>query len=274
VATSKFGYYIFGLKNGRLGIAEQLRMRVYKFLCKKFALDNLTKRRIKISEYSDMNDPFELRGVALSDPKLQSQLTHLIRSSGALCFSRNWRNPVLWSHYGDKHKGICLGLDIGAAVEVQEACYVETQQALNADALLAAAAQIETPEADVAFQETVVVERFRVPPPAVVANPAFSEVEKVVKALLLTKFKAWDYEDEVRILIGLREDQKEDTLYFAEFDENIQPSMVIVGPRCSVTKSEIEGAISGYSMPITIVQARLSPASYEVIEDTSGFNRD
>jgi hypothetical protein len=56
-------------------------MRVFKFLSKKFALDNLTKHRIKISEYSDMNDPFELRGAVLSDPELQNQLTQLIRST-------------------------------------------------------------------------------------------------------------------------------------------------------------------------------------------------
>ena len=81
MATSKFGDYILGLQNERLGIAEQTRMRVFKFLSKKFALDNLTKHRIKISEYSDMNDPFELRGAVLSDPELQNQLTQLIRST-------------------------------------------------------------------------------------------------------------------------------------------------------------------------------------------------
>jgi hypothetical protein len=29
-----------------------------------------------------------------------------------LCFSKNWQNPVLWGHYADNHKGICLGFDI------------------------------------------------------------------------------------------------------------------------------------------------------------------
>jgi hypothetical protein len=30
---------------------------------------------------------------------------------GLLCFSRDWQNPVLWSHYAAKHRGICLGFD-------------------------------------------------------------------------------------------------------------------------------------------------------------------
>ena len=31
---------------------------------------------------------------------------------GLLCFSKSWSNPLLWSHYGNKHNGICLGFDI------------------------------------------------------------------------------------------------------------------------------------------------------------------
>ena len=34
------------------------------------------------------------------------------QSYGILCFCRTKRNPVLWSHYADKHKGMCLGFDV------------------------------------------------------------------------------------------------------------------------------------------------------------------
>ena len=90
-------------------------------------------------------------------------------------------------------------------------------------------------------------------------------------ALLLTKFVDLRYEDEVRILLGLREDQRKDNLYFATFDENIQPSMVIVGARCTITPGEIEAAVSSYSTSITVVQAMLSPTSFEVVEDGCGL---
>jgi len=43
-------------------------------------------------------------------------LTHSIRnelsnhySYGICCFSSSYHNPVLWSHYGDEHAGICIG---------------------------------------------------------------------------------------------------------------------------------------------------------------------
>jgi hypothetical protein len=36
---------------------------------------------------------------------------------GVLCFSRRWHNPVLWSHYADRHQGICLGFDLDSRGE-------------------------------------------------------------------------------------------------------------------------------------------------------------
>lgn len=31
---------------------------------------------------------------------------------GMICFSKRWNNPLLWSHYADKHRGICLGFEV------------------------------------------------------------------------------------------------------------------------------------------------------------------
>lgn len=28
---------------------------------------------------------------------------------GVCCFSKTYSNPLLWSHYGDQHKGLCIG---------------------------------------------------------------------------------------------------------------------------------------------------------------------
>ena len=44
---------------------SSIKMRLYKFLSIKHAVENLVKRRIKISQYHEMNDPFELVGVSL-----------------------------------------------------------------------------------------------------------------------------------------------------------------------------------------------------------------
>jgi hypothetical protein len=31
---------------------------------------------------------------------------------GVCCFSTSFKNPLLWSHYGDKHNGICIGYNL------------------------------------------------------------------------------------------------------------------------------------------------------------------
>jgi len=91
-------------------------MRVYKFLTSEFAMNDIRERRIKISEISDLNDPFELIPCDLSDPKhlyaVLAMRDEMTRNRGLLCFSRSWTNPLLWAHYSDKHRGMCLGLDV------------------------------------------------------------------------------------------------------------------------------------------------------------------
>jgi hypothetical protein len=35
-------------------------------------------------------------------------LTQITARFGLLCFSSDWKDPVIWAHYGDKHRVICL----------------------------------------------------------------------------------------------------------------------------------------------------------------------
>jgi hypothetical protein len=47
-------------------------MRVYKFLTSEYAIKDIWERKLKISEISDLNDPFELIPCDLSDPRKTS----------------------------------------------------------------------------------------------------------------------------------------------------------------------------------------------------------
>lgn len=93
-------------------------MRVYHLLPRKWALDDLEHGRLKVAKFEDLNDPFELRGVNLGDRTVRTRFNRWRKLTsgklGLLCFSKNWRNPVLWSHYADQHRGICLGFDVPA----------------------------------------------------------------------------------------------------------------------------------------------------------------
>ena len=68
-----------------------------------FALSNLALRRIKISRFLDLNDPFELLGVDVIDPAqriaFRAMKQEINESKGLICFSKSWRNPLMWGHY-------------------------------------------------------------------------------------------------------------------------------------------------------------------------------
>jgi hypothetical protein len=91
-------------------------IRVYKFLDERFGLKTLKEKRLKISTLDDLNDPFELLPFVVADKSHRTALNEARRewgrTTGILCFSADWRDPVVWAHYSDKHRGLCLGFDI------------------------------------------------------------------------------------------------------------------------------------------------------------------
>lgn len=91
-------------------------MRAYHFLPAQLALDDIVKQRIKISEIEQTNDPFELWCVSQPNRRLRDALRaykkEMSQKFGLICFSEDWVNPLLWSHYADKHRGMCLGFDV------------------------------------------------------------------------------------------------------------------------------------------------------------------
>jgi len=91
-------------------------MRVYRFLGKEYGLKSLCEKRLKLSHLDDLNDPFELAPFNLTDPSRRQVFLKtkkdLAATKGMLCFSSDWCDPVIWAHYSDKHRGLCLGFEI------------------------------------------------------------------------------------------------------------------------------------------------------------------
>jgi hypothetical protein len=208
-------------------------MRVYKFLTSEFAMKDIWEHQIKISEISDLNDPFELIPCDLSKPAhLKAMLEmrdELTRNRGLLCFSRAWTNPLLWAHYADKHRGMCLGFDLNAGDDMARA--------------------VDYVEEPLPWQE----------PPT----------EEFTLKLLWTKFAGWRHEDEVRAFMT-REEEK-NRHYFIHFDDRLKLREIIVGHRCCIERGEISAAMASYSEPVPIIKARLSRTSFNVEENLIGF---
>lgn len=206
--------------------------RAYHFVSLAHGMDNLRRRRLKISRLDDLNDPFELWAIAQPDRRVRQALRatkeQMASGYGLLCFSLDWHNPLLWSHYGDRHRGIALGFDIDDEI-LKRVSYRKTRP----------------------FLRTI---DLRVP-----------------DWLLYTKYTDWNYEQEARIFTALNDLDPQTGLYFADFNEQLMLREVIAGSVCSVTEQQLREVV-GEGDGIILTKARLGIRSFRVVTDRRGFS--
>lgn len=210
-------------------------MNVYHLVSLQYGLENLRRRRLKIATLEDLNDPFEFRALELSNRTVRSaiQLTReqLSKTSGLLCFFKDWWNPVLWSHYADRHRGVCLGFEVPDSLL--------TRVAYGGRRLLHDLEALEPKDLN----------------------------EELMAALACTKYAHWRYEREFRAFVGLEDRDTETGLYFADFSDNLRPTHVIAGALSSVGRTEIDEAIGGLVPRPIVFKARLAFRSYRVVRN-------
>lgn len=77
-------------------------------------IDILMNRRLYASKYLDLNDPME--GFFLYDKNVPRDVVSKLRNERAttlICsLSTTPYNGLMWSMYGDEHKGVCIGLKV------------------------------------------------------------------------------------------------------------------------------------------------------------------
>ena len=179
-----------------------MRRRVYKFTSSQHGISSLEKRRLKVSAIEDLNDPFDFfaaidtthPGVAQAVSMLADQYRGKV---GLLCFSRNWDNLLLWSHYASSHTGICLGFDISGG-----------DSSANFDM-------------DVLYQPNLLQ----------IQRPEDVNLD-LANRLLRTKHESWSYEQEVRMLVNLNDPPDSQGLSWFEFGRLLVLREVIIGAQC------------------------------------------
>jgi hypothetical protein len=216
-------------------------MRAYKFLDAQFGLKSLYERRLKQSRISDLNDPFELTPYDLTNPVIRHTFLQtrdqLDEARGMLCFSASWSDPVIWAHYSDKHRGLCLGFKIPKVKN--------------------------DPETDESRRVTYVTRPLKFP--ANFENLPEAKRLAIVQKILFTKFVKWEYEKEIRIWAPLQ--HEENGLYYLEFDEKLQLAEVFIGAKCLLPKSAVERALGSFASNIKIKKVRAAYDRFKMTED-------
>ena len=212
-------------------------MRVYYYTAEEFALSNIANERIKISLLDELNDPFEFFGVDLSDKEFRKAFeagrVEAAKNFGITSFSKDWHNPLMWAHYGDKHKGICLGFDIDDS-HIREVTY---------------------------FPE-------RMPAEIDMRKKYGGLTEDIIINLMCTKFKGWEYENEIRVIVPL-EKKDPSGFYFTDFKGNMELKEVIIGHRCLLSTKQVAKYLCAYKSKVTIIKSRIAFTKYEVVSNKS-----
>ncbi|UWU23058.1 DUF2971 domain-containing protein [Rhizobium sp. CB3060] len=218
-------------------------MRLYYFTTKEYGLQNLEKRRLKVARILDLNDPFEFialkLGAKVQRQALRRRRDEIDQNYGIICFSDRWCDPLMWSHYADRHRGICLGFEIADAAQPTAIRYIRD-----------------------------------LPDPTALGYSSLEEMtDKQRMEMGFVKSTDWKYERERRLIIKLAEAQPEEAvikevpqiLYFQPFTDHIKLKEVIVGARCQLGKEELHAVIGDGLGKIEMIKARLAFKSFTVI---------
>jgi hypothetical protein len=211
-------------------------VRAYYLTSSEDAKSDIERRRLKVARFSEANDPFELLALNCHTPKARN-LTKRFRDSlnsttGLLSFSADWTNPVIWSHYANRHRGICLGFDLSRSA-VQTVVYED--------------------------------QRLRMALPDD-KDPDSIPID-VQEKLSRTKARDWQYERELRVFVDLAKVSTEKGLYFSSFDDNLRLAEVILGPRCDQELTTIAELVAHTNPGVVVFKARLALRSFRVVLD-------
>lgn len=213
-------------------------MLAYHFISSKYGLENIKHKRLKISRLEDLNDPFELLSLELSEKQLREAFVRvkeqLNRTRGILCFSEDWHNPVMWSHYAEKHKGLCLEFEISNEL-LAKINYSQSRLKKEMEGLFHSQSDVR---------------------------------ESAMDRILTTKFAHWKYERERRVFAGL-DSIDNDGYYYADFSEQLKLVGVIVGPRSTVSREELNNALDLAQIRSSVksFKSRLAFKSFRVVKN-------
>ena len=90
---------------------------LYKYMSTEHLLDVLKTQLLYLNDGSKLNDPFDMKEIANKTKELKTLQNLLI-----LCLTNSFQNKLMWAHYGDSYKGVCLTIEVPKKL-VYPICY-------------------------------------------------------------------------------------------------------------------------------------------------------
>jgi hypothetical protein len=211
-------------------------IRVYHLMPPEYALAAISLGRLKVARFSDVNDPFELLALGLKGDHRRQVMRNfknaMDKKQGILSFSGNWTNPVLWSHYANRHRGICLGFNLRRS---------------KAEAI------------------TYEDERIRQELDDDKHSMHLTREQEIL--LRRTKYSHWEYEEEHRLFVDLEKSVQEGPLHFWNFDDDLVLTEVILGVNSRLPLDKVRSLTAGRYAHVLTYGARLAVKSFGIVPD-------
>jgi hypothetical protein len=211
-------------------------MRVYHLLPSRYVETSIRDRRLKIARIQELNDPFELLAGNLrsrADRQAARKWKDVYsRAYGLLCFSPHWHSPVMWSHYADRHRGVCFGFDI-----------IDSQ-----------AVRVE-------------YNNHRIPVAYKAGNSANGLDTDFANRVLSTKFEHWRYEEEIRMFVPLDPSFQAGDLYFRPFSDTLKLREIGLGPLCALQTTDIRDLVASMEPEVKVFRTRLAFQTFTIVRD-------
>lgn len=212
-------------------------VRVYHLCEAVHAVGNIQKGRLKVATFADANDPFELSVFYSRDRELRRRLKKFTddvkKRFGIVCFSEDWLDPTLWSHYGDRHKGIALGFDVSEhvllSVQYEDERFPAPAEPVDRDVYQFLGVKY--------------------------ASWAYERERRIIVELANAQ------REMVELPTGSRE------LFFEKFGSDVRLREVIVGPLCSEDVDALRRQVDSLHNNVTTFKARLAEKFFSVVPD-------
>ena len=219
-----------------LGTGLPWGMRLYYLTSLETAVQYiLPEKRMRLGRFSRLNAPFDLlsfnQGGAHERYIFKMLRDPWEKALGVICFTQHWRSPVMWAHYADRHKGVCLGFDV--------------------------------PDERVS---QMVYEPERIKWVADLSKPIRGLDEELLRMVVTTKYSQWAYEEEWRLFGELRDPDPKNGDYYLNFGPELALREIIVGSGCKSSVGSFRKLVGDVEQSVTIIKARPAFETFTMVK--------
>ena len=186
------------------------KKRLYYFTKPDIAKIIIESNKMKLSDFDKCNDIFELSHFSTRNRMVRDNYkiwkASIQPNFGFICFSSDWSNPLMWGHYADCGRGVCLVFDL-AIEKAQQVRYITSD---------------------------------KMPKPPEVF-PKFGDIS--FSQFCSIKSGHWGYECEWRLLVPHSEAELSNNFRLINIEGDIELLGAINGPRATLYRSDLESLL-------------------------------